>query len=175
MGAQPAPSFLVSPTSLDFPPTQVYRRSPPQQLIVTNTGSEPLSFQFLAFDLPLQVTGCTESVTPSQSCTAEVVFAPTAGGPQFGEGRLIVFPSAGESQTLPVTARWLPLVPDPVPPLDFGPVQDGTTSGPGRCRCGTSGPTTPRSRSDSVSERALGERELSDRNLGLFTAYGDPF
>jgi hypothetical protein len=56
--AQVPPPFTASPTSVVFPPTQVGQQSPPQQLVVTNTGSSPQQFQIYGWpQLPLQVTG----------------------------------------------------------------------------------------------------------------------
>lgn len=128
--AQPAPTFSVSPTSLDIGPTQVYSSSS-QQLRVTNTGSTPLTFTLTtSVALPVTVIGCDGPVAPTASCTAEVVFAPVR--PFEIVNTAVLVQADGFELNVPLTLRWAPFADpaDPPPPIsvDFGAVRNGQSA-----------------------------------------------
>ena len=127
--AQPAPPFTVSPSSLEFPPTQPFA-SATVPLQLTNTGTTPLTFTFRLTQVggQLAVSGCEGPVEPTQSCVANAVFTPTfARSPVSGNLRI---EAAGSTIDVPFTLRFTPLAPDPTVPteVDFGAVRNGTSA-----------------------------------------------
>jgi hypothetical protein len=77
------PAAFASPASLSFGTQQIGTSSAPQQVTVSNTGGGRLSITALAFSSPhfTQSGNCVAaSLAAGQSCTVNVVFAPTASG-----------------------------------------------------------------------------------------------
>ena len=82
-----APIISLSATSLNFGDLLVGLTSPPQSVIVTNTGNAPLHIGLLSFTSDWTVINDTCSnatVAPSGTCTFDVVFNPHAPGPLTG-------------------------------------------------------------------------------------------
>lgn len=93
----PAPSFTITPKSLDFGSQEIGTISAPRTLTVTNTGSTSAVFGWLDIQDPpgtdnqggegefaTTASGCTMNTTldPGASCTVSLTFAPFALGPQ---------------------------------------------------------------------------------------------
>ena len=102
------PSLLISPTSLNFPPTNMGSVSPTNNdynIIVQNTGNAPLGLVSFSItgDFKLSSNGCGSlSLQPSQYCYLRVQFAPTAVGTRTGT--LSVFNSLSTTpQTVSLT------------------------------------------------------------------------
>ncbi len=77
------PAASASPTSLSFGTQQIGTSSAPQKVTVSNTGGGRLSIAALAFSSPhfSQTGNCVAaSLAAGQSCTVNVVFAPSASG-----------------------------------------------------------------------------------------------
>lgn len=77
------PVAFANPASLSFGTQQVSTSSAPQQVTVSNTGGGRLSIATLVFSSPhfSQSGNCVAaSLAAGQSCTMNVVFAPTASG-----------------------------------------------------------------------------------------------
>ena len=77
------PVASVNPAALSFGPQQIGTSSAAQSVTVSNTGGGRLSIAALAFSSPhfAQTGNCVAaSLAAGQSCTANVVFAPSASG-----------------------------------------------------------------------------------------------
>jgi hypothetical protein len=75
----------VSPATLTFNNQQLGTTSTPQPVTVTTTGSVALSFNSLTISSGwTESNNCLPSVGPNASCTINVSFQPSAGGPQTG-------------------------------------------------------------------------------------------
>jgi len=84
-GTGVAPEASVSPTSLTFGNQGLESASSPMAVTLSNTGSPPLSIYGLAMSGAFSETNtCGSSLAANSSCTINVVFTPTAPGPQTG-------------------------------------------------------------------------------------------
>jgi hypothetical protein len=85
LGAFSAPSVSLSPTSLQYSPQQIGATSPPQQGLLRNMGSSPLSISAISVGPDFGETdNCGTSVPAAGSCTFSVTFTPTAEGSRTG-------------------------------------------------------------------------------------------
>ncbi len=79
------PGFAASTTSLTFPDTLVGQSSSPQTVTVSNTGGSSFTISSIATSPQFsQTNNCPSSLAPGATCTVNVVFSPTAVGPQTG-------------------------------------------------------------------------------------------
>jgi hypothetical protein len=82
-----AAAILVMPAGLQFATTGVGQTSSPATVTVTNSGIvETLENVALVAPAGFAVTNntCASTLAPQKSCTAQVVFTPTAAGPAAG-------------------------------------------------------------------------------------------
>ncbi len=83
-GTATAPSAVqLTPTSLVFPSTSLSSISPPQNLVLQNTGGSTITIQSVTLvgtDFQLPLNTCSASLAPSTSCTLSVTFSPSAIG-----------------------------------------------------------------------------------------------
>ncbi len=79
------PEALYCPTALNFPAQMVNTSSAPQTVILTNSGSDPLTVTAItssgAFS---QTSNCLTSLPPLGSCTIQATFTPTTTGALSG-------------------------------------------------------------------------------------------
>jgi uncharacterized repeat protein (TIGR01451 family) len=81
------PGISVAPTSLTFPSQGIGTTSSAQPVVVTSSGTSPLTVSSVAVSGPFQITdGCSGAgpITPTGTCTVQVAFKPTALGPASG-------------------------------------------------------------------------------------------
>jgi hypothetical protein len=82
--AQPG-SLTASPASASFGDVNVGSTSAAQSVTVTNPGSSPAAVSSISVTGPFsQTNNCGGSIAAGGSCTVQVTFAPTSGGPQTG-------------------------------------------------------------------------------------------
>ena len=85
-GTGVAPINSVSPTSLAFGNQRRNTTSPPQTVVVTNTGTAPLNFTSIriaggnANQFAISNNSCPASLAAGANCTVSVVFKPTSVG-----------------------------------------------------------------------------------------------
>ena len=120
---QPAPAHLAPlPPALTFALLTAGTASPAKLVRIRNDGDEPLALASVggrgnAFRV---IQDCPPQLAKNESCSAAIVFAPTAAGAQRGE--LTVRTSNGAAAVaLSGTAR-------PNPPLDLGVLDFGSAS-----------------------------------------------
>ncbi len=81
----PVASGSLTPTSNSFGSFVVGTPSPGQVFTFTNTGETTINILGIAATGDFAVTGnCAATLNPGDSCTANVVFTPTAGGTRTG-------------------------------------------------------------------------------------------
>jgi hypothetical protein len=85
------PQISLSATNLSFPPTPVGQTSPPQNVVVTNTGNARLDIaQILGSSSESRFSGCldpatgTASMDPGMSCTLSITATPSTTGTRSG-------------------------------------------------------------------------------------------
>ena len=101
-GTGTAPGISVTPGSLTFPTTGLGTPSAARTVTVTNTGNAPLNVtQPLTVSGDFAATGCGTAVAPGGTCTASVVFTPTANGARTGT--LTLASNAGAAPTVALT------------------------------------------------------------------------
>ncbi|HXJ96266.1 MAG TPA: SBBP repeat-containing protein [Terriglobia bacterium] len=89
-GVTQATSATVTPTTLVFANTTVGSTTPAQTVTITNTGTSTLDITSISVSGDFTQTNTCASAPlyntlgPGQSCTASVVFAPTASGSRSG-------------------------------------------------------------------------------------------
>ena len=93
-------SYTLAPDSLVFPTQPLNKRSAPQSITVTNTGTIPLVIKSVALvstgtDPFARNNGCGTSVAPGTQCTIKVSFDPTQGGPAQATLKVTTANSAG--------------------------------------------------------------------------------
>jgi streptogramin lyase len=90
----PFPYPSVSPTSLAFAASALGVSSPPQSVIVQNSGGQTLTIKSVTItgDFSANSSGCT-SLTAGATCSIAITFTPTASGPR--SGNLTVTTNAG--------------------------------------------------------------------------------
>jgi hypothetical protein len=119
----PAPAHLAPlPPALTFEPLTIGTASPAQLVRIRNDGDEPLALAGVgARGSAFQVThDCPQQLAKNESCSAAVVFAPAAVGPQ--RGALTVRAGRGAAGVaLSGTAR-------PNPPIDLGVLDFGSAA-----------------------------------------------
>ena len=76
---------LISPTTLNFPVTQIGRTSQPLSITLTNVANRPLQISSIAITGTdsadfLQRTNCGAAIAAGKSCTIKVEFAPLKSG-----------------------------------------------------------------------------------------------
>ena len=85
-----APEISSDQTTLDFGSAAVASQSPTQSLSVSNPGSTNLEVSAVNVETPFALApggtcgSSSFSLTPGESCALEVLFAPSAPGPQLG-------------------------------------------------------------------------------------------
>ncbi len=80
-----APAALFCPNPVTFAAQAANTSSPPQPVILTNTGSASLAISSIATSGDFsQTSNCGASLAPRASCTIDVVFSPTAFGAATG-------------------------------------------------------------------------------------------
>jgi uncharacterized repeat protein (TIGR01451 family) len=82
------PGISVAPATLTFPSQGTGTTSSAQPVVVTSSGTSPLTVSSVTVSGPFQVSsdGCSGAgpITPPGTCTVQVAFAPTATGPASG-------------------------------------------------------------------------------------------
>ncbi len=121
-----------SPTTpLSFNPQLVGTTSAPLKVMLTNTGTTPLSIASKRVSAPFQFasgTTCGSTVAAGAKCTLLLTFHPTVMGVK--SGLLTLNDSASiKSQVIELSGTGTTLTASPTQ-LTFGSVQVGTTSGP---------------------------------------------
>ena len=104
-GTAVAPAGVsLTPTSLSFGPVGLGLTSSAQTLTLTNNGGVPLVMTSFtpSGDFVLASTTCGTTLAVNASCTATLVFAPTAGGARVG-ALTIVDNAPGGTQTATLT------------------------------------------------------------------------
>jgi len=106
-----APVVTLKPTSLSFPNTPINNTSPIQTATLTNSGTAALSISSITFTGadPTQFSGsttCTTTVAVGASCSLNIQFKPTFGGPQTATVS-IADNAAGSPQKLPLSGNGL--------------------------------------------------------------------
>jgi hypothetical protein len=81
------PAITLSPTSFTFAAQQVGTQSPAQTLTITSNGSGPVTFGNFALTGDFAETdNCTgQTLAVNGTCTAQILFAPTAVGARSGQ------------------------------------------------------------------------------------------
>jgi hypothetical protein len=77
----------ISPAALAFGTVALGVTSPSQTVTISNTGTLPLAFTFVAFSAPVFTTPtnlCPNPLPANSSCTLTVAFTPTVAGPVTG-------------------------------------------------------------------------------------------
>jgi hypothetical protein len=105
-GTGVAPSVTASPLWLDFGPVEPGVVSPPQEVIIRNTGLVTLTFAGGAAPAPFQgATSCGGGLPPGATCKNIYAFAPTAPGrytttasPVSSAGTISIVLQGGEAQ-----------------------------------------------------------------------------
>ena len=111
-GTGTAPTVTLSPTSLTFPSTAAGASSTAQSVRVTNGGNAPLAVDLVfggANGNQFKVAGGTcvdggDLAGSGASCTVQVAFAPTAGGPKSGNLSVTTDLTTGNTVALSGTA-----------------------------------------------------------------------
>jgi uncharacterized repeat protein (TIGR01451 family) len=82
------PGISVAPGTLTFPSQGIGTTSSAQPVVVTSSGTSPLTVSSVSVSGPFKVSndGCSGAgpITPPGTCTVQVAFAPTALGPASG-------------------------------------------------------------------------------------------
>lgn len=95
-GTGVGPQIGFTPSSLTFPSQAVGTTSPPQDVIVKNTGNATLNFSSITVSGDFSQTNtCPPSLDPKTTCTITVTFTPTATGTRTGA--VSVYDDAGTS------------------------------------------------------------------------------
>jgi hypothetical protein len=104
---QAVTTATVAPTSLAFGDQAVQTTSAPQQLLVTNTGSVPLTISNVTItgDFTDDGTCNGESIAPGNACIIEVSFAPTQVGAASGVLTIFGNLSGGGQITVPLSGN----------------------------------------------------------------------
>jgi hypothetical protein len=131
-GAVVPPGFALSTTSLTFPTTAVNQPSSPMPVTVSNTGGSTFAISNIATSAGFSQTGnCLTTLVPGATCTANVVFTPTATGAQTGT---LTFtdsaPGSPHTVTLNGTGTGSAQATLSAPSLTFSSQNVGTTSAP---------------------------------------------
>ncbi|MDE3104782.1 MAG: choice-of-anchor D domain-containing protein [Acidobacteriota bacterium] len=118
-GLAPAGVSLSPSSGLSFPATPVGISSSAQQITLTNNGGVVLNIAHLAVrgDFTLSGGSCSSQLAPASSCTAQLIFTPTAAGSRNGT-LSVTDDAAGSPQTLPLTGTG----------VDFSLAADGSLS-----------------------------------------------
>ena len=91
-----APGVSLSAPTLDFSTQLIGATSPSQTIILTNTGTAPLSVNSVASGGDFAVTStCSTNVMVGATCAITVTFAPTATGPR--NAAITITDNAGSS------------------------------------------------------------------------------
>lgn len=126
-----APTVVLTPNGLTFGLQQVGTTSAPQQVTLTNNGSQLLTFNSIAASTGFTVSNntCVSPIAAGANCTFDVSFAPTSAGATNGT-LSVTDNAAGSPHSIPLdgtgTQPDITLTPNP---LDFGTQLVGTTSG----------------------------------------------
>jgi len=133
-GANPAPAVMLAPTSLTFGNQALNTTSSAQTVMLTNTGTGPLTIISIAAsgDFAATSTGTTACpITPvmlaaNANCIISVTFTPT--GPGTRMGTLTITDNApGSPHTVPLTGTTTPMDFTLTGPTTVQNVKDGST------------------------------------------------
>ncbi|HEY1650074.1 MAG TPA: choice-of-anchor D domain-containing protein [Terracidiphilus sp.] len=125
-----APTDALSPGSLAFPATAIGESSPPQLIMLTNSGGRPLESIAVTVTSGFQLTnGCSTQLAANSSCTIAVQFAPTQLGSVAGT---LAVTDALRSQAISLSGTGVAPAALSVSPasLTFTNQQPGITSAP---------------------------------------------
>ncbi len=103
-GAGSTPAALsLTPAQLTFPDTTIGSPSPPQTVILSNTGGLPAALQTptLTGDYALGANGCGLSLAANSSCSISISFRPTSTGAR--PGTLTIPSTAAGQSTVPLS------------------------------------------------------------------------
>jgi Bacterial Ig-like domain (group 3)/FG-GAP-like repeat/Abnormal spindle-like microcephaly-assoc'd, ASPM-SPD-2-Hydin/Protein of unknown function (DUF1573) len=128
---QSGPLVTLSPTSLTFASQNVGTVSPPQTIILTNSGVSTLTINTIVASGDYAVTStCTTSLAAGKKCSITVTFAPSASGTRTGT--VSVTDNAPDSpQTVSLTGTGIaPVVTLSPTTLTFATQLVSTTSSP---------------------------------------------
>ncbi len=128
---QSGPLVTLNPTSLTFASQTVGTVSPPQTIILTNSGVSTLTINSIVASGDYAVTStCTVSIAAGKKCSITVTFAPTAAGTRTGT--VSVTDNAPDSpQTVSLTGTGIaPVVTLSPTTLTFATQLVSTTSAP---------------------------------------------
>ena len=93
------PAIKLAPTSFTFASQQVGTQSSPQTLTITSTGNGPVTFgTFVLTGDFAETDNCAgQTVAVNSTCTAQIVFAPTAIGARSGQLTIYADISGGQA------------------------------------------------------------------------------
>ena len=129
-GVGVAPMVSLDRSSVNFGSQAVGTTSGPQNVTLTNTGTDTLDISSVSTSGDFSTTGCPATVDPSDTCVIAVSFAPTTGGTRNGT-LTIRDDAAGSPHTVSLTGIGLgPGVAVTPNVLDFGEVNFGSVSDP---------------------------------------------
>jgi hypothetical protein len=171
-GVGGVPTMSVSPTSIDFGSVLAGTSSSPNTVTITAGGAANLVVSAIsitgtnASEFTKSSDTCTgATLTPGTTCTFNLTFAPTSGGPKSAS---VTITSNAGNQTVALsgtaTAPAITLSP---PNLDFGTVTVGTTSPASTVTVTNSGTATL-----SVTGLSLSGTNVGDFALGSDTCTG---
>ncbi len=125
------PIVTLSPTSLTFASQAVGTVSPPQTIILTNSGVSTLTINSIVASGDYAVTStCTVSIAAGKKCSITVTFAPTAAGTRSGTVS-VTDNAPGSPQTVSVTGTGIaPVVALSPTSLTFATQLVSSTSSP---------------------------------------------
>ncbi len=128
---QSGPLVTLSPTSLTFASQTVGTVSPPQTIILTNSGVSTLTIYTIVASGDYAVTStCGVSITAGRKCSITVTFAPSAAGTRTGTVS-VTDNAPGSPQTVSLTGTGIaPVVTLSPATLAFATQLVGTTSPP---------------------------------------------
>jgi hypothetical protein len=128
-GVASSSSVSISPATMTFTTQTVGTTSTSQAATLTNAGTSAVTITSIAATAPFsQTNNCPTSLTAGASCTINVSFTPTKGGPLTGA--LTVTDNATNSpQTVALTGTGTVMNFSPTS-LNFGTLSKGTASPP---------------------------------------------
>jgi hypothetical protein len=135
VGAAPAVSAMLTPSSMSFGPTQAGTASPPQQATLTNTGTSSFSIAAINLTGPFQFSAggtCMigSPISSGGNCVINIVHAPPVAGGASGQLSVTIDGGATYVTSLNGAAVASPTAVITVNPtsMDFGSVPPGTAS-----------------------------------------------
>jgi streptogramin lyase len=115
-GVASAPSYSVSPESLDFSPQLIKTKSAFQTIVLTNTGAATFTVSSTAITGDFSKAGTCGVLRAGKNCALRIYFTPTAGGARSGaltynlsNGTVVTVALTGTGEATP--SGWLSFSP----------------------------------------------------------------